>query len=165
MALATRPSAARSSPDVLIRATAAEIMAIGKLAELLEKYPLEEIQVTLGGQKQALPPSAAKALRRVVMYLARRNGVTLVPRGVQLTTQSAADLLGVSRPHLISLIERGEIRCKKVGTHRRLDLSDVLAFRDERIALTAKGLDQITKILQKPEADKEDPSKLQRRVS
>jgi len=141
------------------------MLAIERLAKLLEKHPLEEIEVLLGNERQTLPPSAAKALRRVVMYLARRSAVTLVPRGVELTTQAAADLLGVSRPHLVSLLEGGEIPFKRVGTHRRLDLSDVLSFRDRSIDLRAKGIEQISRIQQKRHETDDGPPKLKRRVS
>jgi excisionase family DNA binding protein len=62
--------------------------------------------------------------------MAQGKAVTVAPHHTTLTTQQAADLIGVSRPTLIKLLDEGEIAYTQPGRHRRLRLSDVLAYRD-----------------------------------
>lgn len=68
----------------------------------------------------------------VMSIIARGDTLTLAPLSPQLTTQEAADLLNVSRPFLIKLIEQKELSCTYTGTHRRLSLGEVLQYKSER---------------------------------
>jgi excisionase family DNA binding protein len=80
---------------------------------------------------------AAKALRQ-------GKAVTIVPTSHELTTQQAADVLNVSRPHLIHLLERSEIPFSLVGTHRRVRFEDVVQYRAKRSAMRRKILGDLT---------------------
>lgn len=68
----------------------------------------------------------------VMSIIARGDTLTLAPLSRQLTTQEAADLLNVSRPFLIKLIDKGDLSCIYTGTHRRLPLGEVLKYKSER---------------------------------
>jgi excisionase family DNA binding protein len=83
------------------------------------------------GEPRALPPSVRQALLAVLRALALGDGVAVVPEDNELTTGEAAQLLGVSRNYLVRLIEQGELPCRwgGRGTHRRLRVEDVVAYR------------------------------------
>jgi excisionase family DNA binding protein len=107
-----------------------------------DEETLAEIEEQLGkgtvsiagerGEKIQLPEPLHDLLRRGVHELRRGNRVSLLAFGRLLTTQQAADLLGMSRPYLIRLLEQGQLGYEMVGTHRRLKLDEVLAFRRNR---------------------------------
>jgi excisionase family DNA binding protein len=88
----------------------------------------------VGPTKDGVPiPSA---LRRVLVAAARQlaegNGVSVLPVMAEVSTQQAADLLNVSRPFVVGLLDRGEIPFHKVGTHRRIRLKDLLTYKRKR---------------------------------
>ncbi len=84
------------------------------------------------GKSLKLPNSVYTLLRQLVSELAEGNAVTIVPVRHELTTQQAADILNVSRPFLIRLLEAGEISFRKVGTHRRILFEDLMAYKRQR---------------------------------
>jgi excisionase family DNA binding protein len=90
-----------------------------------------------------LPDAVYSALLRVVEIMAAGDAVTIVPLHRQLTTNEAANLLHVSRPFLIKLLESGAIPYSKTGSHRRVRLADVLAYRERRDAECIAHLDAI----------------------
>src|SRR3954447_5550331 len=98
-------------------APAAEQPAIRDLATLLElgDAPAPEL-IARGAQHAPLPATVARLLARVVQELERGNAVTIVPVHAELTTFQAAELLNVSRPYLVRLLDQGKIQYRKVGT-------------------------------------------------
>ena len=79
-----------------------------------------------------LPEDVYRAVRKVVDAMRDGLAVTVVPSSQTLTTQQAADLLGVSRPTVVKLLEQGRLQFERIGTHRRLFLRDLLEYREQR---------------------------------
>lgn len=79
-----------------------------------------------------LPTSALRLLVDILGELAIGNAVKVVPVHAELTSQEAADLLNVSRPHLVKMLEEGAIPFTKTGRHRRIRFSDLMAFKQRR---------------------------------
>jgi len=100
------------------------------------------------GEAIELPPSVSQAIKRIVHFLARGQAVTLAPVESELTTQQAAELLNVSRPYLIKLLEDGRIPFTKTGTHRRVRLSDVLVYKEQRDSERQRGLAELARLSQ-----------------
>lgn len=97
------------------------------------------------GEAVVLPDTAFQLLRQVVQHLANDEAVSIIPISRELTTQQAADLLNVSRPYLIQLLDRDEIPYHRTGTHRRIRLDDLLAYKRHRDAERREGLRQLTR--------------------
>ena len=93
------------------------------------------------GEEIELPPSVFYLLERVVDVMAAGDAVTVVPVGQKLSTQQAANLLNVSRQYLVRLLESGKIPFEKAGTHRRLKIQDVLAYKHRRADQRKQALD------------------------
>lgn len=101
------------------------------------------------GDRVAVPADVHRALVQVVQSLQAGRAVTVAPLSMTLTTQQAADLLNVSRPTVVKLIEDGQIPSERISHRRQLRLADVLAYRERRrdkqlaaIAATSTPLDE-----------------------
>lgn len=124
----------------LARASATE------LSKLLSQKPrADRARIQLDGTELILPKEALALLRDILTEMARGNAVTIVPTHAELTTQEAANILNVSRPHLIKLLEEEKIPYTRTGTHRRIRYQDVLAYRAERDQRSHEALEELTK--------------------
>ena len=100
-----------------------------------------------------LPAAAVRLLGALLTELAKGNAVTLMPHHAELTTQEAADLLNVSRPFLVGLLESGQLPHHKVGTHRRVRFSDLMVYKRTRDAESDKALRELASLSQDMKLD------------
>lgn len=100
-----------------------------------------------------LPAAAVRLLGALLTELAKGNAVTLMPHHAELTTQEAADLLNVSRPFLVALLESGQLPHHKVGTHRRVRFSDLMTYKRRRDAASEAALRELATLSQELKLD------------
>lgn len=120
----------------------------------LSKYAgVERVQMTLKVDGQPtedliLPGHVLQILLEVLSEMSKGNAISLVPHHHELSTQEAANLLNVSRPFLVGLLEKGDIPFRKVGTHRRVLLKDVMAYKERIDQRRKASLDELTALSQ-----------------
>ncbi len=90
-----------------------------------------------------LTPGLSKLLTELLRHIGGGDAVTLVPVSQMLSTQQAADILNVSRPFLISLLDKGEIEYELVGRHRRVKAETLFAYKRTRNEKRGKALDAL----------------------
>lgn len=93
-----------------------------------------------------LPRAAAVLLLKMLAEMSKGNAVTLVPTETEITTQQAAELLNVSRPYVVGLIEKGELPMRMVGNQRRLPLAAVVAYKSGTRARALEAMREVASI-------------------
>ncbi len=122
--------------------------AAGRIADYLAAHPGEDpitIQGELAGDDTLVVPRQATVLfAQVLGYLAKGEGVSVIPDTAELTTQQAADFLNVSRPYLIRLLEEEKIPYRMVGTHRRIRFQDLREYKGRDDLERRRATDELT---------------------
>lgn len=129
-------------PDA--EASALAKASASELSRLLANHPhTDRARVQLDGHDLILPRQAIGLLRDLLAEMALGNAVTVVPTHAEMTTQEAANLLNVSRPYLIKLLEEGEIPFTRTGSHRRIRYQDLLTYKEKREQISEQALQEL----------------------
>lgn len=123
--------------------------ALRSLASAVKRPSRARVRVQLEGEAAevavTVPREAFELLLEVLSQMANGNAVTIVPVHAELTTHQAAELLNVSHPYLIGLLEAGKIPCRMVGTHRRIRFADLMEFKKKDDAERDAALAELTR--------------------
>jgi excisionase family DNA binding protein len=116
-----------------------------QLAELAKVFakPDHVALIDAQGNRTHLPEALFAHFARIVRLMSEKKAIVMVPEDEAFTTQAAANYLGVSRQHLVDLLEAKEIPHHKVGTHRRVTFKDLLAYERTRDATRREALDKL----------------------
>lgn len=131
-----------------ITASENEQPTLRKIDRALENSNRGALLISSDGEQIQLPLSLFLILKRIVPHLTHGRAVTIVPINKEVTTQEAADILNVSRPYLVKLLEQGDIPFIKVGVHRRISLDDLMEYKERRDAERDKALAELTQLSQ-----------------
>ncbi len=133
---------APSDADAVLAGESSRRLAAHKLG----RRSSVRIQLLDGNDAEAVvvPVSALRLFMHLLTEMSHGNAVTLVPAKAELTTQQAADLLNVSRPYLVKLLDEGKLPGRTVGKYRRIRFDDLMAFKRKDDDARARILDQLT---------------------
>ncbi len=121
----------------------ASVMAIENASKVVKRsdQAFARIKVHEYGSYVNIPKKAFLQLVFIMKNMAEGKSISLIPLESQISTEQAAKILNVSRPHVIKILESGAIPFTKVGTHRRIPLSDVISYKEKQKEITKKNLD------------------------
>lgn len=127
--------------------------AVRALSKVLRRKSARTIRVKPEGGKEdvtvTIPREAFVLFLDILAQMANGNAVSIVPVHAELTTQQAAHMLNVSRPFLVGLLDEGEIPFRMVGTHRRVKVADIVAYKEKDAAYRRTIADELTAEAQK----------------
>lgn len=146
--------AAMSAQKIVHLPTAAEVEQAKLSSRTLSKYAdADRVQLSLRGSngetdELVLPGHVLQILLDVLAEVSQGNAISLIPYHQEISTQDAANLLNVSRPFLVRLLESGDIPFRKVGAHRRVKLQDVLSYKEQIDRQRHATLDELAQLSQ-----------------
>lgn len=110
-----------------------------------------EVEIEINGEKTQLkiPVAALGYLNTIIEHMAKGEAISVIPSETEISTQQAAEMLNVSRPYIVKLLEEGKIPYHKVGTHRRIKLKDMQAYQRAYEKQQDEALDELAKQAQK----------------
>jgi excisionase family DNA binding protein len=108
------------------------------------KHAYIRIKVQEHGGYVNIPKKAFQLLVYIMKTMAEGKSISLMPLDSEISTEQAAQILNVSRPHVVKLLESGTIPFTKAGTHRRIALNDVLAYKEKQKEITEQNLAFLT---------------------
>lgn len=111
------------------------------LIEIKDENPEIEIEETR--EKIRIPINALKLLAEILRETSQGKPISIVPVATEVTTQVAAEILGCSRPHVVKLLETGEIKFTKIGKHRRIKYEDVISYKNKMKAYQERLINEI----------------------
>lgn len=100
------------------------------------------------GETITIPQPTLRLIIDLLTEISKGNAVTLMPVHMELTTQEAANILHCSRPHLIKLLNQGEIDFEKIGTHRRIKCQDLIEYKAKRKQKEQEAAKELTALSQ-----------------
>lgn len=132
-------------PNDPVHPTESDSQIARDASRTLARYLKSDLSVKVSGTDDAivLPAVAVRLLVDLLSAMAEGNAVTLIPVHAEMTTQQAADFLGVSRPFLVKEIVQGRIPHRKVGTHRRILFRDLMVYKRAHESTRANALDEL----------------------
>ena len=143
-----------SAQKIVHLPTPVEVEQAKVSSRTLSKYAdVDRVQLSLRGSNGesddlVLPGQTLQILLNVLSEMSKGNAISLIPHHQEVSTQEAANLLNVSRPFLVALLEMGDIPFRKAGAHRRVLLTDVLAYKEETEQMRTQALDELAALSQ-----------------
>jgi excisionase family DNA binding protein len=116
---------------------------LAKVAQVFAR-PNHVLLTDSTGNQTEIPEVLFQHFARIVRLMSERKAIVMVPEDEAFTTQAAANYLGVSRQHLVDLLEKGEIPHHKVGTHRRVTFKDLLVYEKKRDKTRRIAMDRLS---------------------
>lgn len=138
------------SNKVVSLPTEEDVSVARQSSRALAKYANEErVSMRINGQEEViLPGPAMDILLTVLSEISQGNAISVMPIHAELSTQEAANLLNVSRPHLVKLLETGSIAFNKVGSHRRVKAKDIFDYKNKMDKERTEALDELAELSQ-----------------
>lgn len=135
--------------DQKVALSSIEILSKSEVRATKDKSNVIKLKIQGSEELVSIPLKALKLLTSILSNMAEGKSIALMPTTAEITTQQAADILNVSRPHIIKILEKGEIPYKKVGSHRRILLQDIMEYESKFKKRRRKQLNDLAAEAQK----------------